>query len=260
MKNTLTCFLILSVFLSISSCEVVPQEEDILESKNEPYYSFDQLIQQAIPSQNKPSRVTRYQMDRFINHKDKYYDSQENELLDIYLTESLDTAGITIYSYSEGLVQELNHYLKRGLGFYLSSTLKYHYNSENILQQTTRDGENYMLYKYNSLGQIVEILLGPNLNVADVYYYFYDENGRTIRQIWGSQNIEDSPIRDWHYIYDESGKLISKSIPVFPDGNLRPMFLFSFDDQGRMTLEEELYPEYNFSSYFKTFYSYSSIN
>ena len=260
MKNVLNYFLLFSLVWSITSCEVGIKEEDILEPKNEPYYSFDLLIQKAVPSQTKPNRVTRYQLDRFMNHKDKYYDALENELMDIYLNESLDTTGITIYSYLEDLVQELNHYSKNEMGYFLSSTLKYHYNSDNTLSQTTRDGENYMLYKYNSLGQISEILLGSNLEVADVYYYFYDENGRTIRQKWGNQNIDDVPIRDWHYIYDENGKLLFKSIPYSPSGELIPMFVYSYDDQDRMILEEELYPEYGFSSYFKTFYSYSTVN
>lgn len=257
MKNILHYFLLFSLFCSVTSCEVVPKEEDILEPKNDPYYSFDLLIQKAVPSQTKPNRVSRYQLDTFLSHKDKYYDSQENELVDIYLNESLDTTGITIYSYSEGLVQELNHYWKNNTGYYLSSTLKYHYNSDNTLNQTTRDGEKYRVYQYNSLGQLSALTFGPS---SEGYYFYYDENGRVTRQVWGISDQTVSPIRDWHYIYDENGKLLFKSIPYSPSGELIPMFVYSYDDQDRMILEEELYPEYGFSSYFKTFYSYSTVN
>ncbi len=112
MKNILNYFLIISVFWSISSCEVGPKEEDILEPKNEPYFSLDLLTQKAVPSKSKPSRVTKYQLDRFLSHQDKYYDSQGLELVDVYLNESLDTTGIVLYVYSDDLLDEKNFYSK----------------------------------------------------------------------------------------------------------------------------------------------------
>lgn len=242
------------------SCEIVPDEEDFSEFQVEPLYTFNQLLLKAVPSENKPNRVTVYQLDSFINHKDIYYDSQGNELFNVYFNESLDTTGIALYVYSDNLLLEKNAYTKGVTGYKLTTTLKYLYNPDRSLHQITREGINHMLYNYNDEGLVSEIVLGPNVNDAEVYYFFYDENGRITRQIWGVSDQQESPIRDWHYIYDASGKLISKSIPVFSIDNLKPMFVYSYDDQDRMIEELALYPEYGFSPYFKTTYSYSQQN
>ncbi|MBN3584153.1 hypothetical protein JYB64_17275 [Algoriphagus aestuarii] len=260
MKNILNYFLLLSVFWTITSCEVGPKEEDILEPKNEPYYSLDLLIQKVVPSKTKPSRITKFQLDSFLYHQDKYYDSQGLELFDVYLNESLDTTSITIFVYSNNLLIETNSYPKDVSGHRLGTIFKYLYNSDRKLHQIIREGKIHLQYSYNDKGLVSEIIFGPVPESGEGYFFYYDENGRITRQIWGISDQTVSPIRDWHYIYDESGKLISKSIPVFPNGNLLPMFVYSYDEQDRMILEEELYPEYGFSSYFKTFYSYSTVN
>ncbi|PZX51345.1 hypothetical protein [Algoriphagus chordae] len=260
MKNNLKSFFAFSVILLLASCEVGPKEEDFLEAKIEPYYSLEQLLLKAVPSENKPNRVTHYQLESFINHNDIYYDSEENELLNVYLNESLDTTSIVLFVYSDGLLLEKNAYPKDDSGYELTETFKYHYNSDGSLHQITRNGGIHMLYNYNDEALVSEIIFGPNTNLSEGYYFYYDEAGRITRQIWGISDQLESPIRDWHYIYDESGKLISKSIPVSSHDNLEPMFVYSFDNQDRMTEELELYPEYGFSPYFKTIYSYSLSN
>ncbi len=142
----------------------------------------------------------------------------------------------------------------------LTGTQKYMYNPDKTLHQITREGGNHFQYKYNESGLVSEIILGPITPQYEAYFFFYDENDRITRQIWGVSDQKESPIRDWHYIYDESGKLLSKSIPVLSYDNLKPMFVYSYDNQDRMIEELELYPEYGFSLFFKTVYRYGKTN
>lgn len=250
----------LGIILSIMSCEVVPDEQDFSETLTEPLLTLNQLLLEAVPSEHKPNRVTKFQLDTFLSHRDIYYDSQGKELFDVYLDESLDTTSIVFYVYSDGLLQEKNSYPKGLTGYNLGKTFKYHYNPDGSLHQITRDGLNHFLYKYNDQGLVSEKILGPFTDQYEAYFFFYDDNSRITRQIWGVSDQQESPIRDWHYIYDESGKLISKSIPVSSIDNLEPMFVYSYDDQDRIIEEVELYPEYGFSPFFKTIYSYSQPN
>ena len=231
--------------------------QDFSETLAEPLLTLNQLLPKAVPSEDHPNRITKFQLDTFLGHRDIYYDSQDVELFNVYLNESLDTTGISLLVYSDNLLIERNYYPKEESGYKLLNTSKYHYNSDRTLHQITREGINYMLYRYNEKGLVSEIVLGPNVNQSEIYYFFYDESDRITRQIWGVSDQEESPIRDWHYIYDVSGKLVSKSIPVLSLDNLKPMFTYSYDNQDRLIEEIELYPEYGFSLYFKTIFSYS---
>ncbi|SFT88546.1 hypothetical protein SAMN04489724_2556 [Algoriphagus locisalis] len=260
MKSSLKPIVSLGFILSIVSCEVVPDEQDFSETLTEPQLTLIQLLPKAVPSDDQPNRVTEFQLDTFLGHRDIYYDSQGNELFNVYLDESLDTTSIVLYVYSDDLIIEKNIYPKFHTDYKLTVTLKYHYNPDGSLHQITRDGLNHFQYKYNDQGLVSEKILGPFTDQYEAYFFFYDENSRITRQIWGVSDQQESPIRDWHYIYDESGRLISKSIPVSSIDNLEPMFVYSYDDQDRMIEEVELYPEYGFSPYFKTVYSYSQSN
>ncbi|WP_268034583.1 hypothetical protein [Algoriphagus sp. PAP.12] len=254
-QKLLVLFLIIAI---ISGCDLATNSEEIMETEDSPLSSVLPIISNPENFKDKPFRVTYYQGTNLIYIKDKYYNSDGNEALDVYYKSSnLDTAGITIYTYQNNLPVEKNSYPLVDGEYIASEKFTYLYDDQKRLLKTLRtDATLYMRYEYNQENQIDKILFSENTSNVEGYQFYYDETGNISRQVWSSFYPEDSPIRDWHYIYDNEGKLKYKSIPTYPDGELNPMFVYLYDDQGRQIEEQELYPEYGFVLHFRKTYEY----
>lgn len=258
MKNQQKLFVLFLTITMFSGCDFATNSEEIKDVEDSPISSILPIISNPENFKDKPFRVSFYQGTNLIYKKDKYYNSEGDEVLDVsYKSSDLDTAGIAIYTYQNNLLIEKNIYSLIEGKYIVGEKFTYLYDDQKRLLKTLRtDGTLYMRYEYNQENQIDKILFDDRTTFVEGYQFYYNEIGKISRQVWSSFYPEDSPIRDWHYIYDEEEKLIYKSIPTYPEGELRPMFIYLYDDQGRQIEEQELYPEYGFILQYRKTYEY----
>ncbi|MFC3417244.1 hypothetical protein [Algoriphagus hitonicola] len=192
-----------------------------------------------------------------ISTHDKYYDASGREFFDVYLKKtSYDTSSLVQYTYENNLLVKKEAFPFDGKKYVFGDVFTYHYDSTDKLIQHKRGNTVYFDYEYNEQDQLEKIIFGPQISHQEGYHFYYDDQNRIQRQVWMVFTQPDSPIRDWHYVYDEEEKLIYKSIPTAPDGKLTPMFEYSYDAQGRLIKELERYPEFGFQEHFSTIYQY----
>ncbi|EAZ79415.1 hypothetical protein [Algoriphagus machipongonensis] len=254
MKNHLFLIVVL-IGLSLGCTSVISENDQLIDSKLD-LNAF--LSEVSLPPLDKPIKESVYQFDNHLYEIHKFYDSFGKELLNIYTDISgLDTTIITTYEYN---VNDLS----RKTEFYLKDNQEeihyfdYLYDDSQKLIQIKRDDKNFELYDYDSLNQVESIILGGNLQLADVYEFTYKSDGKIDTQTLKSLNGGDSPLRYWVYFYDEEGKLLSKQIPEKPSNELREIFVYLYDNNNRLKEIKEFYPEYDFSLWGKSVFTYSS--
>ncbi len=257
MKTRSSIFSTAILILGLGSCNLFQPDDPAPVEGQLPDISVNQLLSEASFFSNLPTRVRHFQLNSLLSKTDKYYDEEGKDFFNVSLGDGdLDTLSVAIYTYSQGILQEVNSYPFDGEKYTYGNKLIYEYDEKGRLREQWNGNKLLKTYEYDEQDRVSRILLGPNTNAIEAYYFYYDEEDRIIRQIWAADNPLESPFRDWHYIYDESGKLLSKSIPINAEGDLRPMFVYSYDDQHRLIMEEELYPEYGFTDWFSTTYEY----
>jgi hypothetical protein len=242
--------LIQIIFLALiilSGCDFYPNVPDQLVDGTS--YDLAAILERTVSAEfhpNLPSSKTYFQGNGVIGHSHHYYDSQSKELLAIGLNPEKDTTGISLFTYSEkGQLTEKSVHSLRNQAFPLEK-FEYHYDKSDKLKQITKNGENFEKYEYNEKGQVEKVILGGNLQLAEIYIFEYDSLGRVKRQLYKSQIEGDSPLRDWYYGYNSDGLLVSKSIPI-SNTEMGMMFEYRYDAQKRLIEEIEYYPEYGFS-------------
>lgn len=249
--------LILLFLLVFCSCSIIEEDgqQDLLETL--PEISVAKLQRLAFDFNNKPSRIHRYQLNSLYSIHDKYYDALGRDLFDIYLNNpSYDTSSLVLYSYKNNLLVKKEIFPFDGEKYVFGEVFTYRYDSSEKLLQEDRGSMIYLKYEYNDKDQLEKIIFGPQISLQEGYQFYYDDQNRIQRQVWMVFTQPNSPIRDWHYVYDQNAKLIAKSIPTSPVGELTPMFEYTYDNQGRLIKELERYPEYGFQEHYWTIYHY----
>jgi hypothetical protein len=246
-------YLIITLSLiSFSSCELSKITDEPI--SNETTSNLGAILENAVPlgfHPDLPSSKTYFQGNGVIGHSQHYYDSQGKELLTVGLNPEKDTTGISLFTHSEkGLLIEKRVHSLRNQAFPLEK-FEYYYDESDILKQITRNGENFEKYEYNEMGLLEKVILGGNLQLAEIYIFEYDSLGRVKRQLYKSQIDGDSPLRDWYYVYNSDGLLASKSIPI-SNTEMGVMFEYRYDAQKRLIEEIEYYPEYGFSLWLRS--------
>lgn len=244
--------------LALASCTSTISENDDIEQFDNLGFKLRNFVNQIAPSPvDKPTKITEYQKGRYLYDVYKYYNLEGNDLLDVTMDSfSKDTSHITTYDYEEGV-------LKRKIEYTISSlveesqTFEYIYTSSQKLNQIKRNGENFEQYTYNQDGMVERITLGGNLDKADFYQFSYNPEGRIKTQIWRSRIEDDSPIRYWNYLYDDNGILLAKQVPDKATNDFKDMFVYKYDNNDRLIEIEELYPEFNFSPWNRTLFTYA---
>lgn len=200
--------------------------------------------------------VTEHQLDRYLYDIFKFYSKEGQELLDVIIdSNSNDTSHIITYEYELGLLMRKREFLIKSSSE-VHQDFQYIYGADQRLKQITRNGKNFELYKYNENGQVESIHLGENLEIADSYKFTYDSNGRIVSQSLMSGLVGDSPLRIWNYVYDNQGMLLAKQVPDKPTNEFKDMFVYKYDNTNKLVEIEELYPEYNFSLWKRTVFTY----
>lgn len=248
---------ILLFLLLFCSCSITGEDgqEEILETL--PDISVGQLQKLAVNFDDKATRVEKYQLNSLLSTHDKYYDASGRELFDVYLrNQSRDTSSLVLYTYENDLLIKREVFPFDSEKYVFGEVFTYQYDGLNRLIQQDRGSTIYFKYEYNDQDRLNKITFGPQISQQEGYQFYYDDQGRIQRQVWMVFTQPNSPIRDWHYVYDEDGKLRAKSIPTSPDGDFTPMFEYTYDSQGRLVKELERYPEYGFQEHFSTIYQY----
>ncbi|WP_373521694.1 RHS repeat domain-containing protein [Aquiflexum sp.] len=235
------------LLILFSSCDIATITDAPL--TNEETFNLLTILEKSVPvgfHPDLPNSKTYFQGSGVIGYSYHYFDSLGKELVKVGLGPERDTTGFSFFTYSEkGLLIEKKVNILRNQAFPWE-VFQYHYNDSDQLKQITRNGNNFELYEYNELGQVVKVNLGGNLQLAEIYIFEYDSMGRVKRQLYKSQIEGDSPLRDWYYEYNSDGLLVSKSIPI-SDTQKEVMFEYRYDAQNRLVEETEYYPEYGFS-------------
>jgi hypothetical protein len=247
----------LLIFLLLCSCSITGEDgqEELLETL--PAISVAQLQRLAVNFDNKATRVKKYQLNSLLSTHDKYYDASGRELFDVYLkNSSLDTSSLVLYTYENDLLIKKEVFPFDGEKYIFGEVFTYQYDGSKRLIQQDRGSTIYFKYEYNDQDQLEKITFGPQISQQEGYQFYYDEQGRIQRQVWMVFTQPNSTIRDWHYVYNDYEKLIAKSIPTAPAGELRPMFEYTYDSEGRLIKELERYPEYGFQEHYWTIYHY----
>ncbi|MGM0944987.1 MAG: hypothetical protein ACQEW9_07360 [Bacteroidota bacterium] len=249
--------LYLLFLLVLCSCSITGENGPEESVEILPEISVSQLQKLAVNFDNKATRITEYQGSNLISIHDKYYNASGKDLFDVYLNNpSSDTSSLVLYTYENNRLLKKEVFPFDGEKYVFGDVFTFRYDSSDKLIQQKRGNTIYFNYEYNEQDQMEKIIFGPQISFQEGYQFFYDDQNRIQRQIWMVFTQPESPIRDWHYIYDEGEKLIYKSIPTAPDGELTPMFEYSYDAQGRLIKELERYPEFGFQEHFSTIYQY----
>jgi len=241
----------------LCSCSITGEDgqEEFLETL--PAISVAQLQRSAVNFDDKATRIKKYQLNSLLSIHDKYYYASGRELFDVYLrNSSLDTSSLVLYTYENDLLIKKEVFPFDGEKYVFGEVFTYQYDGSKRLIQQDRGSTIYFKYEYNDQDQLKKITFGPQISLQEGYRFYYDEQGRIQRQVWMVFTQPNSSIRNWHYVYNEDGKLITKSIPTSLAGELTPMFEYTYDSQGRLIKELERYPEYGFQEYFSTIYRY----
>ena len=151
MKNQQKLFVPFLIIAIFSGCDLATNSEEITDTEDSPLSSVLPTISNPENFKDKPFRVSYYQGTNLIYKKDKYYNSDGNEVLDVsYKSLDLDTAGIAIYTYQSKLLLEKNSYSLIEGEYITGEKFTYLYDDQKRLLKTHRtDGTLYMRYEYN---------------------------------------------------------------------------------------------------------------
>jgi hypothetical protein len=172
-----------------------------------------------------------------------------------------DTTGITLSEYDErGNRIRLINFVERNGEFEWEVATEFVFNSLDLEIETynLRPGREKILLiekSYDSVGRLIESRFG-----MDGYRYAYDENGRIDTESWIIYGNPDATFRELVYRYDDANRMIAREIAYgSQDGgpNLVPLYLYAYDEKGRLSQMQEFDTSFGISLRFTREYIYS---